>query len=199
LFGVLPRLLRPGGTGGGSIDDLRGVCIPEGVDWPLKLRLVGAGLADPDGVLGLDIVLPKADIPVFPFTFVMVEPTDKRDGRGVFVVDDVLPSLRCGIRDGVVSSVLSSDRFEPWCDGGFEPALLAGLELGFDPFLDPPGVSPVLFGVYDGFLGVYLPPAPRLLSLSLNESGVDADSDDRDGRDIATDRTDLSRTFVIGP
>lgn len=51
------------------------------------------------------MVLPKADIPVFPFTFVMVEPpTDKRDGRGVFVVDDVLPNLRCGIRVGVVSS-----------------------------------------------------------------------------------------------
>jgi len=134
LFGVLPRLLRPGGTGGGSIDVLRGVCIPEGVDCPLKLRLVctpgtsvgmlddrlmpplvlvGAGLADPDGVLGLEMVLPKADIPAFPFTLVMVEPTDKRDGRGVVVVDDVLPSLRCGIRDGVVSSVLSNDRFEP--------------------------------------------------------------------------------------
>lgn len=93
--------------------------------------------------------------------------------------------------------MLSSERFEPWRDGGFDPALLAGREFGFDPFLDPPGVSPVLFGVYDGFLGVYLPPAPRLLSLSLNESGVDADSDDRDGRDIATDRTDLSRTYIV--
>lgn len=90
--------------------------------------------------------------------------------------------------------VLSKEWFEPWCDGGFEPVLLAGREFGFDPFLEPPGVIPVLFGVYDGFLGVYLPPAPTLLSLSLNESGVDADSDDRDGRDIATDRTDLSRT-----
>jgi hypothetical protein len=34
----------------------------------------------------------------------------------------------------------------------------------------------------DDFLGVY---ARELPSLSLNESGVDADSDDRDGRDIA--------------
>lgn len=50
------------------------------------------------------MVLPKADIPAFPFTLVIVEPTDKRDGRGVVVVDDVLPNLRCGIRDGVVSS-----------------------------------------------------------------------------------------------
>lgn len=32
-------------------------------------------------------------------------PTDKRDGRGVVVVDDVLPNRRCGIRDGVASSV----------------------------------------------------------------------------------------------
>lgn len=54
------------------------------------------------------------------------------------------------------------------------------------------------FGVYDGLRGVYRPAAafaaPMLLSLSLNESGVDADSDDRDGRDIATDRTERSRT-----
>lgn len=34
-----------------------------------------------------------------------------------------------------------------------------------------------------------------MLSLSLNESGVDADSEDRDGRDIATERDDLSRTY----
>lgn len=50
------------------------------------------------------MVLPKADIPAFPFTLVIFEPTDKRDGRGVVVVDDVLPNRRCGIRDGVVSS-----------------------------------------------------------------------------------------------
>lgn len=71
----------------------------------MKIYLVGAGLADPDGVLGLDMVLPNADIPVFPLTFVMVEPpTERRDGRGVFVVDDVLPNRRCGIRVGVASS-----------------------------------------------------------------------------------------------
>lgn len=54
-----------------------------------------------------------------------------------------------------------------------------------------PGVNPRL-GVYDGLRGVYRP--PKLLSLSLNESGVDADNDERDGRDIATDRADFSRT-----
>lgn len=44
--------------------------------------LVGAGLADPDGVRGREMVLPNADRPVFPFdTLVMVEPTDNRDGR----------------------------------------------------------------------------------------------------------------------
>lgn len=43
------------------------------------------------------------------------------------------------------------------------------------------------------------PLTPKLLSLSLSESGVEADNDDRDGRDMATDRADLSRTLVIGP
>lgn len=38
-----------------------------------------------------------------------------------------------------------------------------------------------------------------LLSLSLSESGVDADKDDRDGRDIEIDFDDRSRTFTIGP
>lgn len=61
-----------------------------------------------DGVLGREIVLPKADIPSLPVTFVMVEPpppTDRRDGRGVLppgVVEP--PRRRCGIRDGVASS-----------------------------------------------------------------------------------------------
>lgn len=61
-----------------------------------------------DGVLGREIVLPKADMPSLPVTFVIVDPppTDKRDGRGVLppgVVEP--PRRRCGIRDGVVSSV----------------------------------------------------------------------------------------------
>lgn len=43
----------------------------------------------------------------------------------------------------------------------------------------------------DDFLGVY----PRELpSLSLKESGVDADNDDLDGRDIAMDLDERSRT-----
>lgn len=68
--------------------------------------LVGAGLAVFDGVLGRDIVLPNAEIPSFPVTFVIVEPTDKRDGRGVLPPGVVLPpSRRCGMRDGVASSV----------------------------------------------------------------------------------------------
>lgn len=85
---------------------------------------------------------------------------------------------------------------EPCLDTGFEPVRLAGREFGFDPFLDPPGVKPVLFGVYDGFRGVYFP-GPMLLSLSLSESGVEADNDDLDGRDIATERTERSRTCLI--
>lgn len=73
---------------------------------------MGAGLAEPDGVRGREIVLPNADRPVLPLdTFVMVEPTDRRDGRadddvGV-VADDVAPARRrCGMRDGVRSSVV---------------------------------------------------------------------------------------------
>ena len=34
-----------------------------------------------------------------------------------------------------------------------------------------------------------------LLSLSLNESGVEADNEDLDGRDIAMDRDERSRTW----
>lgn len=37
---------------------------------------------------------------------------------------------------------------------------------------------------------------PKPLSLSLNESGVDADNDERDGRDIATERDERSRTYL---
>lgn len=86
--------------------------------------------------------------------------------------------------------VLSNDSVDPCREGGLEPALLAGRELGFELPNDPPGVRPVLVGT-EGFLCVYL---PWLLSLSLSESGVDADNDDRDGRDMATDRWDFSRT-----
>lgn len=69
---------------------------------------MGAGLADPDGVRGREIVLPKADSPLLPLdTLVMVEPTDKREGRDSppLVGVDVLPiSRRCGMRVGVASS-----------------------------------------------------------------------------------------------
>lgn len=86
----------------------------------------------------------------------------------------------------------------PCRDGGLEPVRLAGLELGFDPFLDPPGVTPVRIGVYEGFLGVYrLPTTPKLLSLSLSESGVDADREERlRVDDMATDFCERSRTFM---
>lgn len=61
-----------------------------------------------DGVRGREIVLPKADIPSLPVTFVIVDPlpTDSRDGRGVVVPGVVAPPRRrCGIRDGVASSI----------------------------------------------------------------------------------------------
>lgn len=148
--------------------------------------LVGAGLAELDGVRARGIVLPNAEMPSLPVTLVIAEPvTDNRDGRCELLppLGVVEPSRRCGIRDGVASSVLSNDNDEPWRDGGLEP----GREFGFEP----PGVKPRL-GVYDGLRGVYRP--PKLLSLSLSESGVDADNDERDGRDMATERADFSRT-----
>lgn len=152
-----------------------------------RIYLVGAGLAVFDGVLGREIVLPNAEMPSFPVTFVIVDPvTDRRDGLWELPLGVVEPSRLCGMRVGVASSVLSSDSDEPCRDGGFDP----GREFGFDPL----GVNPRL-GVYDGLRGVYRP--PKLLSLSLNESGVDADNDDRDGRDMATERADFSRTFSI--
>lgn len=67
----------------------------------LLANLVGAGLAD-DGVRGREMVLPNADIPPFPVTFVIDEPpTDKRVGRELEPAGvDVLPvKRRCGIRD----------------------------------------------------------------------------------------------------
>lgn len=48
----------------------------------------------------------------------------------------------------------------------------------------------------DDFLGVN--PRPMLLSLSLNESGVEADNEDLDGRVIAIDLDERSRTFCWG-
>lgn len=69
------------------------------------IYLVGAGLADPDGVRGREMVLPNADRPVLPFaTLVIFEPTDSRDGRALVGVDVLLIRRRCGMRVGVESS-----------------------------------------------------------------------------------------------
>lgn len=71
----------------------------------LNFYLVGAGLALLDGVFGREIVLPNAEMPSLPVTFVIDElPTDKRDGRCELPPGVVEPSRRCGIRDGVASS-----------------------------------------------------------------------------------------------
>lgn len=40
-----------------------------------------------------------------------------------------------------------------------------------------------------------MPVPAKLLSLSLSESGVEADKDDLDGLDMATDRTERSLTY----
>lgn len=53
-------------------------------------------------------MLPNAESPVLPFdTFVMVDPTDNRDGRALLPVVGVVEVLimrRCGMREGVESS-----------------------------------------------------------------------------------------------
>lgn len=145
----------------------------EALDMPVDL---GAGLAGdrrPLGVLGLEPV---------PF-------------RVVFLADDSVAELRpevVGVRLGIlegVSSVLSSDKFDPCLEGGLLPGLLPVLDAGLELFLDPPGV---MFDRYVGLLGVLNP-----LSLSLNESGVPADNDDlvlRGKLPIGTDLCDLSLT-----
>lgn len=129
---MVPRELRsvrtvlPGVCG--STDVRRGVCIPDGVDVPLVFLLfgspisvgmlderlmppflVGAGEAAPDAVLEetplVVVVVVVVVVPRVP----LVEPTESRDGLGVVV----LVIRRVGIRDGVASSVLSSDSVDP--------------------------------------------------------------------------------------
>lgn len=157
-MGVVPRELRSGRVVvpgvPGSTEVRRGVCIPDGVDVPLVFLLfgspisvgmlderlmppflVGAGDAAPDAVLE-ETPFVWVVVVVVPRALVLVDPTESRDGRGVVV----LVILRVGIRDGVASSVLSSDRVDPCRDGGFEPARLAGRELGRELARDPPGV-----------------------------------------------------------
>lgn len=93
--------------------------------------------------------------------------------------------------------MLSNERLEPCRDGGLLPAREPGREFGFEPGLEPPGVSVVRNEI--GFL-VERDTVP--LSLSDRESGVLAVNDVRDVRDwlpIGTERADLSRTLVIGP
>lgn len=179
-----PFLGKDPGVGGcGSAELRRGVCMPDGVDVPLVLRLDGAGLADPEGVRVLTPFV-RNPLPIAE------PPTAKRDGRGVVVL---LVGVRTGNREPSLS-VLSSDNEEPCRLGGFEPARLTGREFGFELPRDAPGVKPVRV-CSDVLRGVvYLPPTPKLLSLSLSESGVEAECDDRVGRDMATDRCERSRT-----
>lgn len=74
--------------------------------------LVGAGEAAPDAVLDETPLVVRDVVVVREVVVVVVEPTDSRDGLGVVVV--LLPVIRrVGIRDGVASSVLSSDSVDP--------------------------------------------------------------------------------------
>lgn len=145
---MVPRELRSGRVPGvcGSTDVRRGVCIPDGVDVPLVF-LVGAGDAAPDAVLEetpfvwvvVVLVVVVVVVPPPRALVALVDPTERRDGRGVVVVV-VEVIRRVGMRDGVASSVLSSDSVDPCRDGGFEPARLAGRELGRELAREPPGV-----------------------------------------------------------
>lgn len=78
--------------------------------------------------------------------------------------------------------MLSRDKFDPCLDGGLLPVRLAGRELGleldFDPGLDPPGVR---LDRNDMGLRADLEAVP--LSLSERESGVLAVNEVRDVRD----------------
>lgn len=66
---------------------------------------MGAGLAVFEGVRGREMVLPNAEMPSFPVTFVIVAPvTDNFDGPPDVRDADVLPKRLCGMRDGVASS-----------------------------------------------------------------------------------------------
>lgn len=88
--------------------------------------------------------------------------------------------------------VLSSDKFEPCLDGGLLPGLLPVLDVGLEFDLEA-GVDDILYDD-DGLRGV----RNAELSLSDNESGVPAESDDfvTLGRlPIGTDLADLSRTY----
>lgn len=162
-LGVVPRELRSGRPGAvpgvcGSTEVRRGVCIPDGVDVPLVFLLfgspisvgmlderlmppflVGAGDAAPDAVLDetpfVWVVVVVVVVPLAPL--VLVDPTDSRDGLGVVVLVGI---RRVGMRDGVASSVLSSDRVDPCREGGFDPARDAGRELGRELAREPPGV-----------------------------------------------------------
>ena len=102
----------------------------------ISAYLVGAGDAAPDAVLEETPFVWVVVVVVVPLALVLVDPTESRDGRGVVV----LGILLVGMRDGVASSVLSSDSVDPCRDGGFEPARLAGRELGRELARDPPGV-----------------------------------------------------------
>lgn len=77
---------------------------------------MGAGLAAPDRDL---------DPGVTPFEDFVADVTPSFVGR--IGVDDVTRLV--GMRDELPSSVLSSDRFEPCRDGGFEPGREPGLEV----------------------------------------------------------------------
>lgn len=123
MAGVVPRELRSGRVLPGvcgSTDVRLGVCIPDGVEVPLVFLLFGSptsvGMLDdrlmPPFLVGAGEAAPDAvrdETPLVVRVLVVVEPTDSRDGLGVVV----LVTRRVGIRDGVASSVLSSDSVDP--------------------------------------------------------------------------------------
>lgn len=79
---------------------------------------------------------------------------------------------------------------------GFQKTFASKLKIDLKFLFKKFQLNKTYFAEAVDFLGVKPRPA-LLLSLSLNESGVDADKDEREGRVIAIERAERSLTYLI--